>query len=129
MARRGSRLGSEEEGGYPSRSLARGNKKNHCLNKLEQSVQNCWVKTHSLCHSMGNTVSVQRLIPVVLLLALVPVAAYTAVGTMHTQAHVTIVSPSSTTNTSVSISVSGNATKIGNSTRTAPSHAHTDSTG
>ncbi len=77
---------------------------------------------------MGNTVSVQRLIPVVLLLALVPVAAYTAVGTLHTQAHVTIVSPSSTTNTSVSISVSGNATKIGNSTRTAPSHAHTDST-
>ncbi len=106
-----------------------GNGKNRCLNKLVQSVQNCWVKTHSPCHITGNTVSVQRLILVVLLLALVPVAAYTAVGTMHNQAHVPVVSPSTTTNASVSISVSGNATKIGNSTRTAPStHNHADST-
>lgn len=95
------------------------------LNTPVQSVQNCWVKSCNSVRSMGKTVSVQRLIPIVLLLALVPVAAYAAVGTLHTQAQPSVVAPSSTTNTSLSISVSGNATKIGNSTETA-STSHTD---
>jgi hypothetical protein len=47
---------------------------------------------------------------------------------MHTQAQSLVVAPSSTTNKSLSISVSGNATKIGNSTETASSsHAPADS--
>jgi hypothetical protein len=47
---------------------------------------------------------------------------------MHTRAHAPAVSPSSVANTSLSISVSGNATKIGNSTETSSSSHETDPT-
>lgn len=74
--------------------------------------------------------SIHRLIPIFLLLAIVPVAAYTAVGTMHvnTQTHPSSTAPSVSVDSSVSISVSGNATRIGHSNETASqSHGHSHS--
>lgn len=57
--------------------------------------------------------SVHRLISIALLIALVPVAAYTALGTLHSTTHATPASGGS--NSSLSISASGNSSAIGKS--------------
>ena len=59
--------------------------------------------------------SVHRLISIALLIALVPMAAYTALGTLHSTTHATPATASGGSNSSLSISASGNSSGIGKS--------------
>lgn len=79
---------------------------------LVQSVPNRWVKSRALLPIQEN-MSVRRFISIALLIALVPVAGYTVMGTLHSTTHATLASGGS--NSSLSISASGNSSVIGKS--------------
>ncbi len=74
--------------------------------------------------------SVQRLIAIALLVAVVPIGAYAAVGALHAQPQLSTGTPSNNRNSSLSISASGNSSVIGkSSTATGEQHAGQHATG
>jgi len=82
------------------------------LNWIVHVVQICWVKSSPLISCRQEpSMTIPRLLVVALLLSIVPATAFAAVATYSSQAPLA----SSTKLSSLSISVSGNATAIGDS--------------